>query len=88
MKGTTDEEGIVKFSSVAPQKYYLTAIRKEYSFGTGMDSIEVAEEEHTVKVLTGKRVAFSAYGSVTTLHGVAVVDKGTVVARTPNDTIE
>lgn len=57
----------MKFSSITPQKYYLTAIKKEFSFGSGLKTIEVAEEEHKVHVLNGQRVAFSVYGSVRTL---------------------
>ena len=65
LKGQTDQNGLLKFSSVSPQKYYLTAFKKEYAFGGGSSSavvIEVQEEEHKVEVLTGQRVAFSAYG--------------------------
>ena len=32
-KGNTDGFGAVKFSNLSPQKYYVTAIFKEYSFG-------------------------------------------------------
>ena len=62
LKGQTDEEGKLKFSNITPQKYYLTAIKKEYSFGGAMEALEIVEEDRKVKVLTGKRVAFSAYG--------------------------
>lgn len=34
LRGQTDQEGRLKFSDVTPQKYYLTAIKKEYSFGS------------------------------------------------------
>lgn len=40
----------------------------------------MAEEEHKQITLKAKRVAFSAYGSVTTLHGLPVTE-GSVVAR-------
>ena len=69
LKGQTDSEGKLRFSSVTPQKYYLTAIKKEYSFGSKSMTLEVLEEEHKVQVLQGDRVAFSAFGSVTTLAG-------------------
>ena len=32
-RGNTDGFGAVKFSNLTPQKYYVTAILKEYSFG-------------------------------------------------------
>ena len=69
LKGQTDHDGIVKFSDIPPQKYFLTAMKKEYSFGSGAVPIEVLEEEHKVLKLAGERVAFSAYGQVTTLSG-------------------
>ena len=61
LRGQTDSEGRLKFSGVTPQKYYLTAIKKEYAF-TSLDQIEVKEEEHKKMTLRGQRVAFSAYG--------------------------
>ena len=35
LKDKTDANGVVIFSKVKPQKYYLNAIKKEYSFGAG-----------------------------------------------------
>lgn len=64
----------------------MTAIKKEYSFGFSMESVEIAEEEHKLKVLTGERVAFSAYGKVSTLQGFPVTE-GSVLAKN-GDSIE
>jgi len=33
LKEKTDANGSIVFSKVKPQKYYLNAIKKEYSFG-------------------------------------------------------
>lgn len=33
LKDRTDANGRIAFSGVKPQKYYLNAIKKEYSFG-------------------------------------------------------
>ena len=43
LKGKTDSNGSIVFSNVKPQKYYLNAIKKEYSFGSVTDSVEVAD---------------------------------------------
>ena len=86
LKGQTDREGKLRFSSVTPQKYYLTAIKKEYSFGSKSMTLEVLEEEHKVQVLQGDRVAFSAFGSVTTLAGQPIPN-GKVIAKS-GDNIE
>lgn len=85
LRGQTDHDGKLKFSNVVPQKYYLTAIKKEYTFGT-QDQVEVKEEEHKKIKLSGQRIAFSVYGSVSTLNGVPITN-GNVVARS-GDNVE
>lgn len=56
------------FNSLSPGKYYLRPMMKEYKFEPVSKMINV-EEGSTIKVtLLGTRVAFSAYGSVTSLN--------------------
>ncbi|KOC70780.1 Nodal modulator 2 [Habropoda laboriosa] len=65
----TGEDGKLIFNSLSPGEYYLRPMMKEYRFDPPSKMIKVVEGA-TVKVsLFGKRVAFSAYGSVTSLNG-------------------
>ncbi|XP_043524022.1 nodal modulator 3 isoform X2 [Frieseomelitta varia] len=65
----TGEEGKLVFNSLSPGEYYLRPMMKEYRFDPPSKMIKVVEGA-TVKInLFGKRVAFSAYGSVTSLNG-------------------
>ncbi|XP_029039674.2 nodal modulator 3 [Osmia bicornis bicornis] len=65
----TGEDGKLIFHSLSPGEYYLRPMMKEYRFDPSSKMIKVVEGA-TVKVnLFGKRVAFSAYGSVTSLNG-------------------
>ncbi|XP_012258084.2 nodal modulator 3 [Athalia rosae] len=65
----TGEEGQLIFNSLSPGEYYLRPMMKEYRFDPPSKMINVAEGA-TVKVeLSGNRVAFSAYGIVTSLNG-------------------
>lgn len=57
------------FNSLSPGEYYLRPMMKEYRFDPPSKMINVVEGA-TVKVnLFGKRVAFSAYGTATSLNG-------------------
>lgn len=65
----TGEDGRLIFNSLSPGEYYLRPMMKEYRFDPPSKMIKVMEGA-TLKVeLYGKRVAFSAYGSVTSLNG-------------------
>ena len=72
---------------MSPQKYYLTAIKKEYAFSGNYEVFEVHEEEHKYVDLRGQRVSFSAYGLVTTLHGQPIT-QGIAIARCEGDKVE
>ncbi|XP_017778651.1 PREDICTED: nodal modulator 1 [Nicrophorus vespilloides] len=64
----TDENGKIKFPSLSPSEYFLKPMMKEYSFNPPSKIIKV-EVGASVKVqLKGKRVAYSAYGFVTSLN--------------------
>ena len=70
LKGQTDSDGQLNFSDLAsPQKYYLTALKKEYQFPQNQQVIEVKEEEHKRIELRGEKTLFSCYGLITTLQG-------------------
>ncbi|XP_011332456.1 nodal modulator 3 isoform X2 [Ooceraea biroi] len=65
----TGEDGKFVFNSLSPGEYYLRPMMKEYRFNPPSKMIKVAEGA-TVKVsLFGNKVAYSAYGSVTSLNG-------------------
>lgn len=65
----TSENGELVFNSLSPGEYYLRPMMKEYRFDPPSKIINV-NEGATVKVeLSGNRVAFSAYGIVTSLNG-------------------
>ncbi|CAD1476709.1 unnamed protein product [Heterotrigona itama] len=65
----TGEEGKLVFNSLSPGEYYLRPMMKEYRFDPPSKMIKIVEGA-TVRInLFGKRVAFSVYGSVTSLNG-------------------
>ncbi|XP_071858725.1 BOS complex subunit NOMO3 isoform X2 [Bombus fervidus] len=65
----TGENGKLIFNSLFPGEYYLRPMMKEYRFDPSSKMIKIVEGA-TVKInLYGKKVAFSAYGSVTSLNG-------------------
>lgn len=65
----TGDDGKLVFNSLSPGEYFLRPMMKEYRFEPRFKVITV-EEGLTVDVkLSGTRVAFSAYGSVTSLNG-------------------
>lgn len=70
----TGDEGTIKFHSLSPSQYYLRPMMKEYRFEPTSKIIDVKDGE-TVRVeLNGKRVAFSAFGSVNSLNGEPFAD--------------
>uniref|UniRef100_H2ZM50 SD-repeat containing protein B domain-containing protein n=1 Tax=Ciona savignyi TaxID=51511 RepID=H2ZM50_CIOSA len=54
-----------------PGQYYFKAMMKEYQFDPSSKVIDVVEGKETQLDITGKRVAYSCYGSVTSLNGEA-----------------
>jgi hypothetical protein len=67
--GSSNKEGEFKFGKLSAQKFYLTALLKEYEFEfdsqVGKDgSIVIKDGEHLSIKIKGKRVSFSAYGKV------------------------
>uniref|UniRef100_A0A1L8DPQ2 Putative metalloproteinase-related collagenase pm5 n=2 Tax=Nyssomyia neivai TaxID=330878 RepID=A0A1L8DPQ2_9DIPT len=65
----TGDDGIIKFHSLSPSEYFLRPMMKEYKFNPTSKIIDV-QEGATINVdLTGKRISFSIFGTVTTLNG-------------------
>lgn len=65
----TGADGKMTFSSLSPSEYFLRPMMKEYRFEPHSKMITV-EEGVTVNVqFNGHRVAYSAYGVVTSLNG-------------------
>ncbi|KAJ3639563.1 hypothetical protein Zmor_002915 [Zophobas morio] len=65
----TNENGKITFHSLSPGEYFLRPMMKEYSFEPTSKIITVNEGQTVNVQLTGKRVAYSAYGQVTSLNG-------------------
>lgn len=65
----TDDNGKLTFSSLSPGQYYLRPMMKEYHFDPPSLMINVREGESIQKKVSGKRVAFSIFGTVTSLNG-------------------
>ncbi|XP_021915728.1 nodal modulator 1 isoform X3 [Zootermopsis nevadensis] len=79
----TGADGKMTFNSLSPSEYFLRPMLKEYRFEPHSKMIEV-EEGATVNVqLNGHRVAYSAYGVVTSLNGEP--EKGVVVEAVGQD---
>lgn len=70
----TGDDGTIVFHSLSPSQYYLRPMMKEYRFEPSSKLIDVKDGE-TVRVdLSGKRVAYSAFGSVNALNGLPIAD--------------
>lgn len=65
----TQEDGKMLFSGLGPGQYFLRAMMKEFQFDPPSHMVEVNEGGVVNVVLRGKRIAFSCYGTVTTLTG-------------------
>lgn len=65
----TGEEGRLTFNSLSPGEYYLRPTMKEYRFEPSSRMIRVEEGKSVLVRLVGRRVAFSAYGTVSCLNG-------------------
>ncbi len=65
----TNDDGTIKYHSLSPGQYYLRAMMKEYKFEPHSKVIDVADGETINVELSGKRVAYSIFGTVTTLSG-------------------
>ncbi|XP_071122767.1 BOS complex subunit NOMO1-like [Mytilus edulis] len=73
----TQENGTIVFPELGPGKYFLRSMMKEYQFEPASQLIEVLEGTTMNITISGKRVAFSCYGQVTSLNGEA--EQGIIV---------
>lgn len=65
----TDNQGKISFKSLSSSEYYLRPMMKEYSFDPPSKILNVKEGQSLEVTLIGKRVAFSVFGTVTSLNG-------------------
>ncbi|CAC5408303.1 Nodal modulator 2,Nodal modulator 3,Nodal modulator 1 [Mytilus coruscus] len=73
----TQDNGTIVFPELGPGKYFLRSMMKEYQFEPASQLIEVLEGTTMNITISGKRVAFSCYGQVTSLNGEA--EQGIIV---------
>lgn len=74
----TGQGGLFKFGMLEAQKFYLTAILKEFTFEFNGDSVDqdgavtIKDGEHISIQIEATRIAFSANGKIQTLAGKPV----------------
>eukprot|EP00736_Rhodelphis_marinus_P001635 Rmarinus@m.12723 len=73
----TQADGTYLFQGLPPGDYFLRPVLKEYEFSQSSQAITIGEGERQEISFIGKRVAFSAFGSVLSLAGAPI--KGLVV---------
>ena len=81
----SDEEGTQSFLSLSPGQYFLKPMMKEYKFEPASQMIDVAEGSTVNLAIKGTRVAFSCYGSVTSLNGEAEAGVLVEAVASPDD---
>ncbi|XP_072165899.1 BOS complex subunit NOMO3-like [Diadema setosum] len=65
----TKDDGVLTFGDLGPDTYFLRALMKEFEFEPTTQMIEVKEGSFVDIKVKGHRVAFSCFGSVTSLNG-------------------
>ncbi|XP_064641106.1 BOS complex subunit NOMO3-like [Lineus longissimus] len=65
----THDNGNMIFTNLSPGQYFLRPMMKEYQFDPSSKMIEVTEGSTVSLKVKGKRIAYSCYGSVTSLNG-------------------
>ncbi|KAH8269451.1 hypothetical protein KR018_003390 [Drosophila ironensis] len=65
----TGDNGAINFHSLSPSQYYLRPMMKEYKFEPNSKMIDIKDGETVAVTLTGKRYAYSVFGSVSSLNG-------------------
>lgn len=65
----TDTNGSLVLTKLEPAQYYYKAVMKEYEFIPSSQVVDLKEGDELNIVIKGKRVAFSCFGSVTSLNG-------------------
>ncbi|XP_055839331.1 BOS complex subunit NOMO1 [Episyrphus balteatus] len=67
----TGDNGAINFHSLSPSEYFLRPMMKEYQFIPNSKMIDVKDGETINVELVGKRVAYSVFGTITSLNGEA-----------------
>lgn len=62
-------DGQINFHSLSPSQYFLKPMLKEYKFEPNSKMVQIADGETVQVELVGKRVAYSVFGTVTSLNG-------------------
>lgn len=70
----TGEDGKISFHSLSPSQYYLRPMMKEYRFEPSSKIIDVEDGETVYVELRGRRIAFSVFGSVSSLNDEPFAD--------------
>ncbi|XP_074644327.1 BOS complex subunit NOMO3-like isoform X2 [Tubulanus polymorphus] len=65
----THENGSMVFVNLSPGQFFLRPMMKEYNFEPSSKMIEVKEGSTVSLEVTGKRVAYSCFGLVSSLNG-------------------
>lgn len=65
----TGDNGAINFHSLSPSQYFLRPMMKEYQFIPNSKMIDVKDGETITVELIGKRVAYSVFGTITSLNG-------------------
>ncbi|KAK3103627.1 hypothetical protein FSP39_020627 [Pinctada imbricata] len=65
----TDDTGSVTFTGLSVGQYFLRPMMKEYRFDPASQMLEIHQGINNPITIKGVRVAFSCYGSVTSLNG-------------------
>ncbi|KAK6618013.1 hypothetical protein RUM44_002455 [Polyplax serrata] len=65
----TEEGGFLSFHSLSPGEYFIRPMMKEYKFEPSSQIIQIKEGVTESIELRGRRVSFSAYGTVASLNG-------------------
>ncbi|XP_054719447.1 BOS complex subunit NOMO3-like [Uloborus diversus] len=69
----TQKNGRLSFLDLGPGQYFLRPMLKEFSFDPASKMIDIKEGTQEAIKIKGKRVAYSVYGTVTSLTGEAEV---------------
>ena len=62
-------DGVIHFHSLSPSEYFLKPILKEYKFEPHSKLVPIADGETVHVELRARRVAYSVFGTVTSLSG-------------------
>ena len=70
----TGNDGVLKFESLFPGSYYVRPMLKEYEFTPKSNSFDLESSSNSVFEFKAKRVAFSIFGTLSTIVGEPSVD--------------